>query len=319
MRTFAPNLKTLLAVGGALVMMACAGEPAGPPGPPVEAISRELADALSPSVLASLNSAGQFETVAIDSTAGPQLSEAEAKAFAIVFARNYAVHARSYFEGQRLARIDFQRLTPCGRALYASSRARVSPQAEVHERNFIGPRWVIALCSAGEPQLSVAVAALAVEMKVKDGEFITFPGPHGNEFLPSGIPAEWDGALPVSPEQAAILAAKLSGHHVTKVPQLVLAGAGRIAFDAQWVISLDGPVHAIGLEATDRVFVGPRLDGKSSLGRSGIVVQLPNGTSKLAVGQLPPNSVMAMVRPDAEFAFGWRPRFTPIQGGGIIK
>jgi hypothetical protein len=66
----------------------------------------------------------------------------------------------------------------------------------------------------------VAVSALATDLRVEQGE-IRFPSVFGNEFKIVGVPAGWDGPIPISPERAIVMAGARSGRQVEAVPELV--------------------------------------------------------------------------------------------------
>jgi hypothetical protein len=286
------------------------GLPLTPPG-----VATELNAALTPSVRAALRPDGTFNTTVADQAAGSQITEAQATQLATAFGKAYAVHSRTYLEAEHKARIDFGKLAPCGRAMYASSPYRAAAEAPTYVRNVVAPRWFITLCVDGVPSLSVAVAALATELRVETNRNrIVFPSPHGNEFLAQGIPPEWQGALAISPEQAAILAHGVTGHHVDQVPRLTIVDPDWIPQAAQWVIHLDGPVQAAQAAVTRRVFVGLRLDGLPALGNDAVAVQVqraPIASSASVIG--PPNDHLSQVTQSPEFGFGWKTLFTPIR------
>jgi hypothetical protein len=274
--------------------------------------------ALTPAAQAMLASDGRFKTSAVALSSSPQLAEAEALTLATHFARHYAVHVKRYLESQRLAAINFAKLSPCGRILYAESPFTADTTAQIAVRNGLGPRWFVCLCSDGEPQLSVAVAALATEMQV-DRDAIAFAESHGNEFFAVGIPSEWDGALAVSPEQAAILANQITKKRVNSVPRLVIVGPGWIPQAAQWLIDLEGEITEPGLPHVRQVFVGLRLDGEPASGRDAVVVQIPGQSLTASAASSSGKQLMPHVLLGPESPFEWKTTFVPFEAGRTSK
>lgn len=277
--------------------------------------AEELNAALTPSAHAALSRDGTFRVNVVDKTAGPQLSESQAVQLARVFGRAYAVHSRSYLELQHKAPIAFDRLEPCGRAMYASSPYSVPSGSPKYVRNVVSPRWFITLCNAGIPTLSIAVAAAATELRTHASrDRIEFPDPHGNEFLAQGIPSGWQGALAVSAEQAAIIAHRATGHRVDQAPRLTIVDPAWIPQAAQWVIHLDQEVQVPQGEPTRRIFVGLRLDGVPAIGSAAVVAQVqrpPIPTSVTDAG--PVSEHLSIVTQTSEFGFGWKTAFLPIR------
>jgi hypothetical protein len=193
--------------------------------------------------------------------AGPAAGEL-AEAQAIALARAYMIGAAPWIGGvwerDRGARIDVRRLTACPRAYYAASAFALPTDAQPSLQQAVGPQWLVSMCSPdGMPVLSVAVSALATDLRVEGGRLV---GPGGGQFTSAGIPARLSG-VPVAPEEAVRLAAAGVGRRVTDVPELVLAGGPYAPQLAKWRLRLESPVTARGAKSgvaqtTSEVYLG---------------------------------------------------------------
>lgn len=173
------------------------------------------------------------------------LSEAEARGAAEYAARNLASLAGPLLRSQHGSPIHWASLTVCGPSYYAQSPFTSLPgnlpDAALH---YLGSHWVVAVCSSdGRATLSIAVAAGAVEIREMPGGWFIPPG----AIRMVGIPPTWEGALPVSPEGAVILAAERSKAKVATVPVLYAPNP----FDAfpqgaYWRFEMDATVELTG-------------------------------------------------------------------------
>ncbi len=187
-----------------------------------------------------------------------ELTESEAMTLAKAYARVGARWMGETWQRDRRSRIDFDRLTPCPRALYAKSSFVLGQRGSPSLRQLIGPKWLIAMCSeSGPPVLSIAVSAEATDLRVIDGHIL---GPGGAQFTSAGIPVSRSD-VPISPEDAVNIVAKATGRRVLKVPELVLAPPPYPPQLAKWRIQLELPVTVRGVRSgsrrtTSEVYVG---------------------------------------------------------------
>lgn len=176
-------------------------------------------------------------------TVAPQITVGNATGLAVIWSRQFGPLFRELLEGVHGGPIRLEKLAPCGRPLYAASAFEEPPLEMLPSlRRAYGPWWLITLCDAKTPTVSVAVSAWATELTIENGA-IKFPVNSGIEFYPHGIPLGHTGEYPVSPERAAVSTAQQVGRRVTSVPYLI-AGAGRLGHPghARWQWSLESAV-----------------------------------------------------------------------------
>jgi hypothetical protein len=231
------------------------------PGTDQRAVAKEL---VTGRALAALDANGRF---AIPSRSGwhrTLLTEREAAAFGVVYARRIAAANASFYERTRGARIAFDSLQECGRAFLAESPYE-EPDATMPEGlvNAIAPRWMVSFCEDGEsPSLSVAVAATAGHLVIKGWAFDP-SSLRGSEFMALGVPV--GRTLTPGPEFAVTHLATASGKRVEDVPELLLMGLPWEPQAARWLLKS---------EATVRV---RRADGSESDHATLFVGREPNG------------------------------------------
>jgi hypothetical protein len=247
-------------VFGSAIFAAC--DRAADTMPTTPALSRTV---LEPSLLTSeaarhLNAEGQFILSAPAAGAVPMITEAEAKVRAVAWARDFGSFNRSYLEKYHGAPIDFTKLQACSRAYFAASPYEDLPAGVPNfVRNYLGPQWLVSLCAAdGTPQVSLAIAAYSTDVTVESGHLKQAPFGGAEHF--------WEGIsrgteLPVAPERAAELAARLTGRRVAAVPELVLSDAHYAPQYARWRIVLDDPALFRSLKSgtsirTAEVYIG---------------------------------------------------------------
>lgn len=272
----------VLVLGALLAGLACGSDPSGSANLTDPALreaasglaQQELAAALVPSVQELVSNQGHFGVNGPDPEFGAQVSATEAIGLATVYGRFYAVHIRSALEEEAKRAIRFERLVSCQPPFYATTMLRAQPMMKNHVRNVLSPQWLVTLCDDGTPVLSVAVAAQATDIQVR-GSLIEFPRSHGNEFFVRGIPSEWDGAVPLSPERAVLLAFSQTGLRVAAPPRLILTDPSWIPQAAQWILLLEGTGEPGDPAAGEIVFAGLRLDGTPARGSSAMDVQTP--------------------------------------------
>ena len=220
-------------------MAACSNDVTAIDRPPSVEV---LAAAVTGKASLSVNADGKFAN--LQSSAPGELSPGEAVLLANAYAKQFVPLQYSFLEQRRGGKIDLKRLTACGRPLYAQSPFEPLPQTiDVIFRRAYSAWWLVTLCAGNDPQVSLAVSALATDLKIEKGK-IVFPPIHGSEFFPAGIPVEHEGEFPMSPEAAAVRASKLSGVRVSSVPTLLMpSSAEGSPQEAKWTLALERSVR----------------------------------------------------------------------------
>jgi hypothetical protein len=265
---------------------------------------------------------------AAEQTAGAQITEATARQFAGISAHQFGPMLRGYLERGHGGPIDIAALRVCGRSYFVESPFKALPaEIAMPLKKQFGPWWIVGLCGAsGSTQVSIAVSAYATDLWLEHGE-LRFPRIFGNEFKMVGVPASWDGAVPVSPEKAIVAAGKHSGRKVAAVPYLVGPDLNR-AFPqaAAWRLALgsagaftqsarnEGDVLYLGVSGT---LIGiPGHDQPARLlapGRSPAVairMPMPTTAAVLRAAGRPTEDVLVDLVPRGDVPL----HFTPVGG-----
>ena len=224
----------------------------------------EIARSVTGAAASALGEDGKFQLTVLATSSQTEISAARARELAEVWAHQFGPRLKGYLETQHGAPIRYDALAACGRALYARSAFRPSPDPipAPYLRPY-GSWWLVTLCDAsGFAAVSVAVSALATELSVIDGT-IRFPAFAGNEFFPVGIPTGSVGEFPVSPETAVALAAQQTGRRSSSVPELVMpVNTDGPPQAARWRLTLESAAHvrsvSLGDVSTRELFVGVR-------------------------------------------------------------
>jgi hypothetical protein len=211
---------------GLLVLAGCSDQ--GGPAPSDVVDQGDLRTYAAPSVSGLLDRGGLLSSGDLTRAAqqgqapGALLDERTARVFAEVAAHRFGPMLRGYLERGHGGPIRIAALRVCGRSYFAQSPYQPLADAIASPaRKQFGSWWIVGLCGATEgTQVSVAVSAFATDLRIEQGE-IRFPNVFGNEFKIVGVPAGWDGAIPVSPERAIVMAGARSGRQVEAVPVLV--------------------------------------------------------------------------------------------------
>lgn len=150
------------------------------------------------------------------------ISSDAARRFAEVWLQQFGPYVRRALEQQHGQNIAIAELTPSPRVLMAKSpydniRSDL-PQAI---RNVLSDYYLVVFERANVPVVVVGVSA-ASQLAVQDGR-IVYPQRYGNEFRVSGIPIN-KSVMTLTPEHAAIAAARASGDLVHGEPQLMSRG-----------------------------------------------------------------------------------------------
>jgi hypothetical protein len=207
----------------------------------------ELTRYVTESVAASLSEDGRF-ILAPPPDEGTMLSAEQATALTTAYIEEFGASLRGALERDRGGAIDTSRLRACGPALYAESPFDALP-AEVagSVRRYVGPQWLVGFCGpAGDLQVSVAVAALATDLRLVDGR-VALEGGQVNTFFSMGVPQGWESPVGLTAERAVERAARHLGRRIAAVPILVAPDPG-LAYPqgAVWRIDVDRPVRSRG-------------------------------------------------------------------------
>ena len=203
----------------------------------------------------------------------PILSEDQAKALAVTWARQFAPFIRQFLERGHGAPIELAKLDACPRPFFADTPYEPVVESDPnYVRNLFGPSWLLSLCGPdGVPRVSLAVAAYATDVRLESGR-IVFPMPHGNIFLAFGVPR--GSNVPITPERAVAIITSLTGRRAAAVPELVLAGRPFAPQLARWRVTLDAAVEVRALESGQRVTVQDLYVGEAGDGTPEVVYAL---------------------------------------------
>jgi hypothetical protein len=175
---------------------------------------------LTPEIARSLTPDGKFTSTLPSTVAEDELSEGEVRAIARAWIKQGFPWVQSRLEDQHGAEIDRSKLQVCPRIYYGESPYESLPaptSAQVIRRAF-GPWWIVPLCVANEAQVALGIAAYS-GVHLENGQIRLSQHP-GTEFVWRGVRA--GSEVPIAPEAAANLAARLTGTKVASIPRLIL-------------------------------------------------------------------------------------------------
>lgn len=200
-------------------------------------------------VQSSLDTQGRFLLARPTAPDGiPMVSEGYAGELAQAYLRSWGVYMQAAWNRQRGAPVAWDRLEMDTRILFAESPYQRFPDGyHPADRRYFGPRYLVHFRSGSSPVLTVAVSAYATDVQIRSDGTIALPPMAGNEFMttavsvdPSVGPSQYS---PVTPEEAAVHVAELTGAKVAEVPRLILRGTDWDPVLAQWRIVLDRSVR----------------------------------------------------------------------------
>jgi hypothetical protein len=228
---------------GALLLHACAsGTEAADP-------REDLLAAITPELAAQLDASGRFVLPVVNDTL-PHISREAARAMAEWAGRVRGPQLRDWINESAGRPVNISHLTACSE-VWADPPNVAPPDTVLPIAHWIyGPQWLITLCHGTTPAVAVSVAAYATHMFMRGDELdMVAPafGPHGDEMLMRGIPADWQGAVALSPEAAVVQIARATHQRVTAVPRLVAPRQiSTLPFDARWAVQTETPVRVQG-------------------------------------------------------------------------
>jgi hypothetical protein len=267
LRSLTRSCLVAVIVFGTINVVGCTDDLANPnPLPDREAVSAAVVGAAA----AQLDANGRFAN--LQTSAPDELAAGDATRLANAYAQQFVPFQYDFLKKAREGPIDIKQLAACGRPLYAASAFESLPSTidVVHRRPF-GAWWLITLCAGNTPQVSVAVSALATDLRIENGR-IKFPASAGNEFVAVAIPVGHQGEFPSAPEGAAVRAAEFTGRRVTTVPTLIMSAYTEgLPQESRWEINLESSVRiraaSRGNVVTQTLYSGSiaERDGKASL------------------------------------------------------
>lgn len=218
-------------------------------------------------------------------SAHPEISPASAQQLAEAWAHEFAPLTKSYWEHDRGGPIDFRDLRPCGSNTYvATPFSDPGPNVPAAVRRAVGPWWLVTLCAAGVPEISVAVSAWDTALKIENGHLLNLTG---DDFLPMAIPLtlQYKDVFLITAQQAVDRAQQVTQRLAAGPPELVMQPFVMPQF-ADWRVPLDSTatVHLLSdgsFARRNEVYVGPyapQHDGGVSVakgpGQSRATIQL---------------------------------------------
>lgn len=214
----------------ALATLSCSEAPVRPTSTPEVKLDSGV---VIPTILRSLDENGQFPTAeAIDG----EIDARTANELARIWIRDYAKFTLTSFAIERGQSISLAGLGICGRAYHAKSP--YAPQQDVAVRKYFGSYWLVQICSADVPVISLAVSALNTDLEIRE-DTIRWPSVHGSDWYPVALPLGTK-EFPLSPEAAVGIVADSSGRRADQIPELVLAGPPYMPQVARWRIHVEG-------------------------------------------------------------------------------
>lgn len=253
-----------------------------------------LADALAPSFAASLDRSGRFPTEKLDREPGVEITAARAAELAVAFARDFAPFNRSLYERATGRILRFDALTASPRVFFAkSAHGALSSRFSRATHKAAGGYYLVTLTQDGVAVLSVAVSALASDLRLREGHIVA-PSYSGNEFRVAAIPPGVE--YPLTPERASRIASEGSGARVTAMPDLVAPRFGTFAPQySRWRVRLDRRVAVGGGRSTDTLYVDwagglgvtTSADGIADVARVRLAPSLRRGALTMEAASLP--------------------------------
>lgn len=234
--------------------------------PSADGIDRAL---LTPEVAAQLDAAGRFPAQEVE----PEYVNQRSRTAADSLARRYIIENADdmlyFWERDRGARIEVERLRRCSGVSYSRSAHEMTLVEESHPYRLIaaGQYWMVFCGPDGRPALRVQVP---VEPPLPGGPWTS----DLSGVMVHPVPAAYEATAFIGPEEAARLAAGRTSRRVAAVPELINE---RYLYNfPRWLVRLESPVRVRGdvtfqTDSIDVVVVGYFY---SETGGSGVPIVL---------------------------------------------
>lgn len=239
---------------GAVLFSACEN-PTAPPAPAdlrhfVTGVAAEQIDARGQFVLPTPVAPDEF----------PIITPERAGELAFAYVRSFGPVRHTEWEKQRGRAINLDGLRVDPHIFYARSPYGRFPDGyQPGFRKAYGPYYVVRLTSDGTPVLAVAVSAYNTDVGIDSDGQVELPPIRGNEFVAHAIPTDTAQYFLLTPEEATIRIARLTGMRITEVPELLLLGRPYSPTLAVWELVLDRPVRvrtAQGAREAQQLYIG---------------------------------------------------------------
>lgn len=223
---------------------ASCGAPTGPDVAPQDDGRPDVRIFVTEALASLLDSAGHFAVLSpVGVLPYPAIDPDQARALAVGFVNTFGETSafRAEVSERRGGPIRPGHLKPLARVEFASTPFGSLDGLETWVRKTLGPVFYVRFTDNGEPMLTVAVSAYAIDVGIADGRLV-FPASYGGEFSTFGIPPQESYQFPLSPEQAVKMVAEETGARVDSVPALIRGGHPTSRGSARWRIHLDRDV-----------------------------------------------------------------------------
>jgi len=249
------------------LLVAVALAPAcGDPGITDAGTTEDVRPHVTGAAAASLDSEGLFVfPTPVSPSALEIMTPSRARELADAHVRTAGAFFKEDWEEGRGARIDLASLRAAPRVLYVPTPYGLMPEG--YHRSYtreLGPHYLVRMMSGREFILYIAVAAYATEIGIDAaGNTQRPPFGRGGEFGVHPIAPDTTHYRMFTPEQAAILAGRLTGVRVSEVPVLVQQRKPYSPTISLWKVTLERPVRvrapqsARSLDVSE-VYIGPQ-------------------------------------------------------------
>jgi hypothetical protein len=211
----------------------------------IQPLARLTPEHVTAAAAAALRSDGRFQLQASVVNPPGELSEQQARIFALRYVKAVGQFLRDSWSSSHGAVVDPAALIVCGdRAFHAvSPYASVTGDASEYITRVVGPQWIVPLCGQGGTlQVILSVSSLATELAANGP---TLPYGRANA-ISFGFPKIANGSL-LTPEGAAQYAFTQSGRRVSSVPELVANPRPEAPHLVRWRMDIEAPVELKGL------------------------------------------------------------------------
>jgi hypothetical protein len=239
------QLAIRLALVGWVVASACTRESTVSPEGALDG-PEALRSLVTEEVASLLDANGRFLLPQAARTA-TEISSARAVQLATAFVTTFGRLIVGEWEAQRGLKIDVTRLRACGRVTYALSSYELLEGRSLWAQKLVGSWWLVSLCDGTSPQALIAVSAHNTDVTIDDRGWLVQPPVGGNNFMTRGIPA--GESVPVTPEEAVILAGTTTGTRIDRAPEFVSRPRPAAPWLGAWQLHFERPVTVTGIQS----------------------------------------------------------------------